>query len=113
VAPIPTPYSHLGQVYNPVTIGSYKRAPGEKDLDKMGYVNQHGLSRKVSPAAAYILLQAKCSPSLQGQMLALNPRPYQCLCCAASSPHTKHVTLSPRRPLACAPRQDTAEVRLS
>ncbi|GFZ44224.1 oxidoreductase with NAD+ or NADP+ as acceptor, partial [Saitozyma sp. JCM 24511] len=36
----------LTKVYNPVTIGSYKRAPGEKDLDKKGYVNQHGLSRK-------------------------------------------------------------------
>ena len=34
------------QVFNPVTIGSKGQAP--KDLDGNGYVNQHGLSRKVS-----------------------------------------------------------------
>lgn len=33
------------KVFNPVTIGSKGQAP--KDLDGNGYVNQHGLSRKV------------------------------------------------------------------
>ena len=35
------------QVFNPVTIGSHQPAPALNLLDESGYVNQHGLSRKV------------------------------------------------------------------
>ena len=82
------------QVFNPVTIGS--KGPAPSDLDANGYVNQHGLSRKVCSlrpllphtAREWILMQQHIFDSVQASLQRLQLDYVDVLQCHRFDPDT-------------------------